>query len=136
MPKRNSPAKLFAARHAAPPLVHCITNYVAMNIAAHVLLAADASPAMVHAEEEAGELAAIAGALTINIGTLSADWVKGMHNAAMSTARSGKPWVLEPIAHYATGFRRETAARLIGLNPTIIRGNASSFATNMPVRQA
>ncbi len=72
MQTRNSPGKLFAAMRAAPPLVHCITNYVAMNIAANVLLAAGASPAMVHAEEEAGDFAAIAGALTINIGTLSA----------------------------------------------------------------
>lgn len=54
---------------ATPPLVHCITNYVAMSIAANVLLAAGASPAMVHAEEEAGEFVAIAGALTINFGT-------------------------------------------------------------------
>ena len=127
MQTRNSPGKLFAAMRAAPPLVHCITNYVAMNIAANVLLAAGASPAMVHAEEEAGEFATIAGALTINIGTLSANWVKGMQNAARSAARSGKPWVLDPVAHYATGFRRETVARLIDLHPTIIRGNASEI---------
>ena len=57
---------------AAVPLVHNITNFVAMNIAANVLLAAGASPAMVHAVEEAGEFAGFAGALTINIGTLSA----------------------------------------------------------------
>ena len=37
------------------PLVHCITNYVAMNIAANVVLAAGASPAMVHAPEEIAE---------------------------------------------------------------------------------
>ncbi|MEO0924003.1 MAG: hydroxyethylthiazole kinase, partial [Pseudomonadota bacterium] len=30
---------------ANAPLVHCITNYVAMNIAANVTLAAGASPA-------------------------------------------------------------------------------------------
>lgn len=34
------------------PLVHNITNYVAMNIMANVLLASGASPAMVHAREE------------------------------------------------------------------------------------
>ncbi|PKA42046.1 hydroxyethylthiazole kinase [Rhizobium sullae] len=127
MPKQNSPGRLVTAMRATPPLVHCITNYVAMNIAANVLLAAGASPAMVHAEEEAGEFAAIAGALTINIGTLSASWVKGMHNAARSAARNGKPWVLDPVAHYASGFRRETVTGLIDLNPTIIRGNASEI---------
>lgn len=65
------PSHLFARVRATAPLVQCITNYVAMNIAANVLLAAGASPAMIHAEEEAGAFAAMAGALTVNIGTLS-----------------------------------------------------------------
>ncbi|MBL9058749.1 MAG: hydroxyethylthiazole kinase, partial [Mangrovicoccus sp.] len=54
---------------AASPLVQCITNYVAMNFAANVLLATGASPAMVHSPEESGQFAVVAGALTVNIGT-------------------------------------------------------------------
>jgi hydroxyethylthiazole kinase len=127
MQTRNSPGNLLAAMRASPPLVHCITNYVAMNIAANVVLAAGASPAMVHAEEEAGEFAAIAGALTINIGTLSANWLKGMQNAARSAVANGRPWVLDPVAHYATGFRRQAVAQLLELKPAIIRGNASEI---------
>ncbi|MBB3318749.1 MULTISPECIES: hydroxyethylthiazole kinase [unclassified Rhizobium] len=109
------------------PLVHCITNYVAMNIAANVLLAVGASPAMVHAEEETAEFAKIAGALTINIGTLSSGWLRGMEAAAIAARQSGKPWVLDPVAHYATSFRRAAADRLIELGPTIVRGNASEI---------
>lgn len=109
------------------PLVQCITNYVAMNIAANVLLAAGASPAMIHAEAEAGEFAAIAGALTINIGTLSPAWVRGMEAAAKAANKAGKPWVFDPVAHHATSFRRETTAQLLTLSPTIIRGNASEI---------
>ncbi|MEO1240152.1 MAG: hydroxyethylthiazole kinase, partial [Pseudomonadota bacterium] len=60
------------------PLVQCITNYVAMNIAANVTLAAGASPAMIHAPEEVADFAPIAGALTINIGTLSTPWLESM----------------------------------------------------------
>ena len=71
----RTPDHLLAALRAEPPLVQCITNYVAMNIAANVLLAAGASPAMVSDAEEAGEFAGIAGALTVNIGTLSAPFV-------------------------------------------------------------
>lgn len=112
---------------ANPPLVQCITNFVAMNIAANVVLAAGASPAMVHAEEEAGEFAAISGALTINIGTLSTGWLAGMLKAAQSANAAGKPWVLDPVAHYATAFRRNAVAQLLELRPTIIRGNASEI---------
>lgn len=57
---------------ATAPLVHTITNFVAMNIMANVLLAAGASPAMVHAREEVAEFAGLSQALTVNIGTLDA----------------------------------------------------------------
>jgi len=73
----------FAKLRDQVPLVHCITNYVAMNIAANVTLAAGASPAMIHAEEEVADFSPIAGALTINIGTLSTPWMRAMKNAAM-----------------------------------------------------
>ncbi|WP_085781133.1 hydroxyethylthiazole kinase [Rhizobium sp. NXC14] len=124
--KITSGAMLKAMREK-PPLVQCITNYVAMNIAANVLLAAGASPAMVHAAEEAGEFAGIANALTINIGTLSTQWLEGMQGAAKAANAAGKPWVLDPVAHYATGFRRAALADLLELRPTIIRGNASEI---------
>lgn len=121
------PSELYIRMRAQSPLVQCITNYVAMNIAANVLLAAGASPAMVHAEEEAGEFAGIAGALTVNIGTLSPAWVAGMKAAVAGAAGAGKPWVLDPVACFATAYRRQAAADLIALKPTIIRGNASEI---------
>ncbi|MGV1761088.1 hydroxyethylthiazole kinase [Rhizobium sp. A22-96] len=127
MQDHTNPATLLGAMRANPPLVQCITNFVAMNIAANVMLAAGASPAMVHAEEEAAEFAAISGALTINIGTLSAGWLAGMLSAAQSAGKVGKPWVLDPVAHYATSFRRKAVAQLLELQPTIIRGNASEI---------
>ena len=67
---------------ATAPLVQNITNFVAMNVMANVMLAAGASPAMVHAQEEAAEFAASASALTVNIGTLSPAWTDAMQTAA------------------------------------------------------
>ena len=57
------PGHHLAQMRAQAPLVQNITNYVAMNVMANAMLAAGASPAMVHAEEEAPEFAAIAAAL-------------------------------------------------------------------------
>ncbi len=51
------------------PLVHNITNDVVMNITANALLAAGASPAMVHAPQEAAEFVRVASALVVNIGS-------------------------------------------------------------------
>lgn len=112
---------------ANAPLVQNITNYVSMNVMANVLLAVGCSPAMVHAEEEAAEFAGFASALTINIGTLSKPWVTSMLLAAEAANKAAIPWVLDPVAAGATGFRRETSANLLDLKPSIIRGNASEI---------
>ncbi|MFT5798293.1 MAG: hydroxyethylthiazole kinase [Candidatus Azotimanducaceae bacterium] len=119
--------QILAAVHTQTPLVHCITNYVAMNIAANVVLAAGASPAMVHAEAEVADFVPISGALTINIGTLSPTWVSAMQKAADAATASDTPWVLDPVAHFATAYRREVVQDLIAREPTIIRGNASEI---------
>ncbi|SDU45148.1 hydroxyethylthiazole kinase [Stappia sp. ES.058] len=123
----ETPGTLLAALRAEPPLVQCITNYVAMNVAANVLLAAGASPAMVSDAEEAGEFARIAGALTVNIGTLSEPFVDGMRAAIAGAEAAGRPWVLDPVACQATAYRRRISAELVALRPTIIRGNASEI---------
>lgn len=109
------------------PLVQNITNYVAMHAAANILLAVGASPAMVHAVEEAGEFAALADALTINIGTLSPAWLQGMLSAAATARSHRKPWVLDPVAVGATTLRRDAARQLLALAPTLVRGNASEI---------
>lgn len=109
------------------PLVQNITNYVSMNIMANVLLASGASPAMVHAQEEAAQFARIAQALTINIGTLSAPWAMAMKAAIEVANENDTPWIFDPVAAGATTYRQETSAIFLGLRPTIIKGNASEI---------
>ncbi|MCL3881215.1 hydroxyethylthiazole kinase [Marivita sp. GX14005] len=118
---------LLTALRDSNPLVHCITNYVAMNIAANVVLAAGASPAMLHATEEIEDFTPVCGALTINIGTLSAPWVDGMVAAAKTAGAHDIPWVLDPVAHFVSGYRRDVAQKLLSLRPAILRGNASEI---------
>lgn len=121
-----------AARHLAlmrehRPLVHNITNYVSMDISANVLLAAGASPAMIHTPEEAGDFAALAGALVLNIGTLSPHWVEGMSSAAAVARAKKTPIVLDPVGAGATPYRTEVAQRLLEAGVTVLRGNASEI---------
>lgn len=117
---------LYVAVRRDAPLVQCLTNFVSMNTAANTLLAIGASPAMVHAVEEAPEFAAISGAVVINIGTLSAPWLDSMLRTAAAN-QAGTPWVLDPVAHHATAFRRDAVRRLLDLRPAVIRGNASEI---------
>jgi hydroxyethylthiazole kinase len=113
---------------AQAPLVHNITNYVAMNLTANALLALGASPVMAHASEEVEEMAGLAAALVLNIGTLSAPWIGAMLQAGAAARRRGIPIVLDPVGAGATRFRTETALRILGeVRPTILRGNASEI---------
>lgn len=110
------------------PLVHNITNYVAMNIAANALLAIGASPLMSFCEEEMEEIVSICSALTVNIGCLDSNQIAGMRAAAATAHRLGKPWVLDPVGAGASTLRTQTCMELIReYKPSIIRGNASEI---------
>lgn len=106
------------------PLVQCLTNFVSMDLAANLLNASGASPAMVHDPEESAELAAIASAVCVNIGTPSPRWAEGMVAAATAAREHEVPWVLDPVAVGATRYRRDLVAALLPLSPTVVRGNA------------
>ena len=110
------------------PLVHNITNYVAMNTTANALLSIGASPVMAHAEEEVGDMVAIAKALVINIGTLSDKWIRSMQKAMLQAKSCGVPIVLDPVGAGATPYRTETVLKLLSVAPVaVIRGNASEI---------
>jgi hydroxyethylthiazole kinase len=116
-----------AAVRSHAPLVHSITNFVVMQFNANVLLAAGASPVMAHAIEEVAEMAAIAGAVVVNIGTLDSHWVPSMRLALETARRLGKPSVLDPVGAGATRYRNEVLAMLARERPVLIRGNASEI---------
>jgi hydroxyethylthiazole kinase len=112
------------------PLVHQITNYVVMNETANATLALGALPVMAHAQEEVGEMAAIAGALVLNIGTLSPHWVEAMIHAGQVANQRGTPVVLDPVGAGATTYRTETAKRILDeVRVAVLRGNAGEVAT-------
>jgi hydroxyethylthiazole kinase len=112
------------------PLVHQITNYVVMNETANATLALGALPVMAHAPQEVEEMARVAGALVLNIGTLSEPWVEAMLLAGRAANDAGVPVVLDPVGAGATRYRTETARLLLdGVDVAVVRGNAAEVAT-------
>ncbi|MBW2029656.1 MAG: hydroxyethylthiazole kinase [Deltaproteobacteria bacterium] len=108
------------------PLVHNITNFVVMNYTANALLACGASPVMAHAREEVEEMTSLAGALVLNIGTLTPYWVDSMVKAGKRANEKGIPIILDPVGSGATRLRTDSAKRLIQeVEITVVRGNAS-----------
>ncbi|MEE4114480.1 MAG: hydroxyethylthiazole kinase [Desulfobacteraceae bacterium] len=108
------------------PLVHNITNFVVMNPTANILLAIGASPVMAHSCKEVADMAAMAGALVLNIGTLSDKWIEAMLLAARAANQRGIPVILDPVGAGATSYRTGTVKHILGeVNISVIRGNAS-----------
>lgn len=74
--------------------MHNITNYVVMNSSANALLALGAIPVMAHALEE---MASIASAVGLNIGTLSENWIEAMFKTGRKAKENGMPVILDPV---------------------------------------
>lgn len=111
------------------PLIHNITNIVVANFTANGLLALGASPVMADAREEVADMAKIAGALVLNLGTISSQQVEVMIKAGQSANAHGVPVVLDPVGAGATPYRTETALRVLReVKVSLIRGNAAEVA--------
>lgn len=104
-----------------------MTNDVVQTFTANVLLAVGASPAMVIDPREAAQFAAIADALLINVGTLTADRAVAMRAAVEQARQADKPWTLDPVAVGALTVRTAFCHELLALQPAAIRGNASEI---------
>lgn len=117
-------ARSLAAVAEKTPLIHHITNVVVTNDVANLTLSFGASPVMAYAPEEVGEMAALAGALALNIGTLSEGEIAAMLIAGQAAAARGVPIVLDPVGAGATHFRTTSALRLLAELPiAVLRGN-------------
>lgn len=111
------------------PLVHNMTNVVVTNFTANGLYALGASPVMAYAPEEVADMAAIAGAVVLNIGTLNCEQVDAMIIAGQSANAHGVPVLLDPVGAGATRFRTESAQRILSeVKVSLVRGNAAEVA--------
>ena len=110
------------------PLLHHITNFVVMNDTANVTLHVGALPVMAHAKEEVADMVSMAGALVLNPGTLTSQWVDSMIIAGRKANRLGIPIVLDPVGAGATPFRTESNLRLLEeLEIAVVRGNSGEI---------
>ena len=116
-----------ARLRAINPLVHLLTNEVVQEITANVLLAVGASPAMIVAEEEVSQFAALSGALLINVGTLYPARLAAMRQAVAAANVAGVPWTLDPVAVGVLDYRTQACRDLLASKPAAIRGNASEI---------
>jgi hydroxyethylthiazole kinase len=121
----HAAGEALAALRASGPLVQCLTNEVTTNLVANSLLAVGASPAMAAVPGEAEELAGVAGAVLVNLGTLDPDLRACVEPTVATAVGARTPWVLDPVAVGVLSVRTRLAARLVAERPAVVRGNAS-----------
>ena len=114
------------------PLLHCISNTVTANDCANLALALGASPMMAEAPEAAAEIARLADAEVLNLGTPTRAKYEACLAAGGEAARLKKPIVLDPVGVGASYWRLEGAGRLLAaFRPCILRVNLSE-ARSLP----
>jgi hydroxyethylthiazole kinase len=121
-------ADVLARLRAKTPRVHCITNSVAQNFTANVLLAVGAQPSMTIAPEEVGHFAGGADALLVNLGTFDRERAEAIDIAVAAAQAAGRRWVLDPVLIDRSPPRAALARELVGREPTALRLNAAEFA--------
>jgi len=110
------------------PRVHCITNAVAQNFTANMLLAAGAVPSMTIARGEVKAFVAGADALLINLGTFDPERRQASLAAVAAAKKARVPWVLDPVFIDRSTPRAAFARTLVARKPWVVRPNRAEFA--------
>jgi hydroxyethylthiazole kinase len=122
-------ATLLGRLRARAPKVHCITNGVAQNFTANVLLAAGGVPSMTLSPEEIAPFVARADALLVNLGTFDRERREATEIAVETAGQNQIPWVLDPVFVDRAPPRAAFARTLVDRAPKVVRLNGGEFAT-------
>ncbi len=120
-------AALIERLRARSPRVHCITNAVAQNFTANVLLAVGCLPSMTLSTEEIGAFVSRADALLVNLGTFDHERREATAIAVETATRGSLPWVLDPVFIDRSTARAAFARALLASAPKAVRLNAAEF---------
>jgi hydroxyethylthiazole kinase len=112
----------------ASPRVHCITNAVAQNFTANVLLSLGCVPSMTLSAEEIGGFVAGAQALLVNLGTFDAERREATELALKAAAEHNIPWVLDPVFVDRSRPRADFARALLARGPSAVRLNRAELS--------
>lgn len=108
--------------------IHSITNTVAQNFTANVLLACNTRPSMTANPDEVEAFTVRADALHINLGTLDAERIQAIRNSISIANKRKIPILLDPVMANVSELRSDFAEEIMD-RTTIIRGNEPEIET-------
>lgn len=129
-------AAVLARVAATRPRVQCLTNTVAQNITANMLLAFGAIPSMAIHVDEVAAMADGAGAILINIGTINAESELAIPKLLEVARDRGKPLVFDPVFVELSPLRQHVAREVLRLRDIVVRGNATEMTAIAPAIKA
>ncbi len=110
------------------PLIHCITNPISIRDCANAILAVGARPMMAEHPLEAEKVTRSAGAVLLNLGSLTDARMASMRISAAAAKASGIPFVLDLCGAACLDNRRHYAASLMErAMPSVVKGNYSEI---------
>ena len=121
-------ADVLARVRERAPRVHCITNSVAQQYTANMLLAAGAVPSMTISADEIGAFVGGADALLVNLGTFDRERKAAIDVAVKTAGERGLPWLLDPVFVDRSPRRAQFGRTLVADRPTVVRFNRAEFA--------
>ena len=103
------------------PLIHCITNPIAMNQSANAVLALGARPIMAEHPLEVKEITATAKALLLNFGNISDIRMEAMEKSLGMVVQNNIPTVLDIVGVACSKLRLDFFEKLMtGQKVTVI----------------
>lgn len=121
-------ADVLARVRERAPRVHCITNSVAQQYTANMLLAAGAVPSMTISADEIGTFVASADALLVNLGTFDRERKAAIELAVKTAADKELPWLLDPVFVDRSPGRAQFGRTLLAARPSAVRLNHAEFS--------
>ncbi len=110
------------------PVVHCITNIVAANDMANILLSIGAKPIMARHPGEVASITPKCDALVLNLGTPERGSLAAMYRCAAAAAKAGIPTVFDPVGVGSSKLRQKAAKKILKkVRPAVIKGNRSEI---------
>ena len=121
---RAASATLLDRLRAKNPRVQCLTNTVAQQITANVLLALGARVSMATHPGEIIAMTGTADALLVNLGTPDPSRVDAIRRLGQHEKIRAMPCVLDPVFVEHSPLRMELARDVAGWNRVIVKANA------------
>ena len=106
------------------PLIHCITNPIAINDCANGILAVGGKPIMAEHPDEVEEITCIAGALGVNIGNITDARRTSVLTSAKAAKTAGVPVSFDAVGVTCSALRRDLTHTLLReACPEILKSN-------------